>query len=401
MHTLPALGGAPSRSSAGSSSTSRRLDGMLQGDYRGLVPGHGSESGETRGYQAGDDVRRIDWNVTARMQEPYVRRTIADRSSRRGWWSTAPRASTSAPQNCEKRDLAVAAVAAVGFLTARTATRRPRRRRCRHRHLPPAAAGPPPRRPAPPSSPRRRATTARTAAHPGRPRRRPAPGQRPRPPAQAWPSSSPTSSAPTTGSTSACSPPARSASRSRSSTPRARAALPWRARPRRRETGERREIRTSERLRPATPTPPASSGPGSPRHPQRGADHLVLRTDRDWLLDLVRFVTLRRQRVETTPRPLHDRPEPRPRRAVPVAAVAPVAARPLALLGRLRGAPAPPAWSNTRCASPTSTCSTRVAPAAGVAALVTAGSSSSPSPPSSWPVARPARRPGPRRAPPS
>ncbi len=44
----------------------RRLDGMLQGDYRGLVPGHGSELGETRPYTAGDDVRRIDWNVTAR-----------------------------------------------------------------------------------------------------------------------------------------------------------------------------------------------------------------------------------------------------------------------------------------------------------------------------------------------
>ncbi len=47
----------------------RRLDGLLQGDYRGLVPGHGSESGETRRYVAGDDVRRIDWNVTARMQD--------------------------------------------------------------------------------------------------------------------------------------------------------------------------------------------------------------------------------------------------------------------------------------------------------------------------------------------
>ena len=35
-----------------------------------------------------------------------------------------------------------------------------------------------------------------------------------------------------------------------------------------------------------------------------GTDHLILRTDRDWLLDLVRFVTLRRQRVETLPRPL-------------------------------------------------------------------------------------------------
>ena len=58
---------------------SRRLDGLLHGDYRGLVPGHGTEAGETRRYDAGDDVRRIDWNVTARMQVPHVRETIADR----------------------------------------------------------------------------------------------------------------------------------------------------------------------------------------------------------------------------------------------------------------------------------------------------------------------------------
>src|SRR4051794_36954059 len=57
----------------------RKLDGLLQGEYHGLVPGHGSEYGETRAYQLGDDVRHIDWNVTARMLEPFVRETIADR----------------------------------------------------------------------------------------------------------------------------------------------------------------------------------------------------------------------------------------------------------------------------------------------------------------------------------
>ena len=52
----------------------RRLDGLLQGDYRGLVPGHGTEPGETRPYQPGDDVRRIDWNVTARTRRaPHPR----------------------------------------------------------------------------------------------------------------------------------------------------------------------------------------------------------------------------------------------------------------------------------------------------------------------------------------
>lgn len=101
----------------------RRLDGLLQGDYRGLVPGHGSEPGETRRYQSGDDVRRIDWNVTARTQVPHVRETIADRELET--WalvdvSASLRFGTAA---CEKRDLALAAVAAVGHLTSRTGNR--------------------------------------------------------------------------------------------------------------------------------------------------------------------------------------------------------------------------------------------------------------------------------------
>ena len=55
-------------------SVTRRLDGLLQGDHRGLTPGHGSEPGEIRAYQPGDDVRRIDWNVTARLGETHVKR---------------------------------------------------------------------------------------------------------------------------------------------------------------------------------------------------------------------------------------------------------------------------------------------------------------------------------------
>ena len=46
----------------------RRLDGALHGNHQGITPGHGSEPGESRLYQPGDDVRRIDWNVTARTQ---------------------------------------------------------------------------------------------------------------------------------------------------------------------------------------------------------------------------------------------------------------------------------------------------------------------------------------------
>lgn len=56
----------------------RRLDGLLAGDHAGLFPGHGTEFGEARPYVAGDDPRYIDWAVTARTDEPHVRDTIAD-----------------------------------------------------------------------------------------------------------------------------------------------------------------------------------------------------------------------------------------------------------------------------------------------------------------------------------
>lgn len=101
----------------------RRLDGLLQGEYRGLVPGHGSELGETREYQPGDDVRRIDWNVTARMQGPHVRETIADRELETWVLADLSASLGFGTADCEKRDLAIAALAAVGFLTSRTGNR--------------------------------------------------------------------------------------------------------------------------------------------------------------------------------------------------------------------------------------------------------------------------------------
>ena len=57
----------------------RKLDGVLHGDHLGLIPGPGSEPGESRIYQPGDDVRRMDWSVTARTTHPHVRQMIADR----------------------------------------------------------------------------------------------------------------------------------------------------------------------------------------------------------------------------------------------------------------------------------------------------------------------------------
>lgn len=57
----------------------RRLDGLLQGNYRSLFAGHGYDLSEVRQYQPEDDVRYMDWNVTARLGEPYVRQYIEER----------------------------------------------------------------------------------------------------------------------------------------------------------------------------------------------------------------------------------------------------------------------------------------------------------------------------------
>src|SRR5512137_1874646 len=57
----------------------RRLDGLLQGDYRSLFYGYGVDFADLREYQPEDDIRYIDWNVTARMVTPYVRQYAEDR----------------------------------------------------------------------------------------------------------------------------------------------------------------------------------------------------------------------------------------------------------------------------------------------------------------------------------
>jgi uncharacterized protein (DUF58 family) len=57
----------------------RRLDGRLQGDYRTMFHGVGLDLADLREYEPGDDVRHIDWSVTARMDSPYVRTFLEDR----------------------------------------------------------------------------------------------------------------------------------------------------------------------------------------------------------------------------------------------------------------------------------------------------------------------------------
>ena len=101
----------------------RRLDGILHGEHRGLVPGHGSAPGEARPYQPGDDVRRIDWCVTARLNTTHVRESIADRELET--WIVADRSASLdfGTHTWEKRDLLLAGAAGVGLLTTRGGNR--------------------------------------------------------------------------------------------------------------------------------------------------------------------------------------------------------------------------------------------------------------------------------------
>ena len=101
----------------------RKLDGLLQGDYLGLLPGPGTEAGESREYRPGDDVRRMDWPVTARTTVPHVRQTVADRELET-WLAVDLSASLDfGTARCLKRDLAIAAAAAVAHLTVRGGNR--------------------------------------------------------------------------------------------------------------------------------------------------------------------------------------------------------------------------------------------------------------------------------------
>lgn len=102
----------------------RRLEGYLHGEHLGLLPGPGTDLAEARYYLPGeDDVRRMDWAVSARTTIPHVRDVIADRELET--WvvvdlSESMRFGTAA---MEKRDLAVAAVATMGLLTFRVGDR--------------------------------------------------------------------------------------------------------------------------------------------------------------------------------------------------------------------------------------------------------------------------------------
>jgi uncharacterized protein (DUF58 family) len=104
-------------------SIGRRMDALLAGDYRSTIHGEGSELAQLRVYEPGDDVRRIDWNVTARTGEPHVRVNLAERvlvtwlvldTSPSMWFGTADR---------RKADVAEGVAIALGHVATRRGNR--------------------------------------------------------------------------------------------------------------------------------------------------------------------------------------------------------------------------------------------------------------------------------------
>ena len=95
----------------------RRLDGLLHGDHAGLRLGPGSDAEELTRYQPGHDVRRIDWNVTARAREPHVWLTRAEHEL--DTWLLLDQTPSMAfgTATAEKADLAATVAGAVGLLT--------------------------------------------------------------------------------------------------------------------------------------------------------------------------------------------------------------------------------------------------------------------------------------------
>jgi uncharacterized protein (DUF58 family) len=100
-----------------------KLDGLLQGNYVGLVPGPGTEAGESRQYVSGDDVRRMDWPVTARTTIPHVRQTIVDRELETWLVVDLSPSLDFGTARSEKRELVLAAITAVVHLTVQGGNR--------------------------------------------------------------------------------------------------------------------------------------------------------------------------------------------------------------------------------------------------------------------------------------
>ena len=95
----------------------RRLDGLLQGDNLGLLLGPGGDPADARRYVTGDDVRRMDWAATARTTQAHVRTTIAERELVTTLLVDLSRSMSFGTAVAEKRDVAIAVAASFVHLT--------------------------------------------------------------------------------------------------------------------------------------------------------------------------------------------------------------------------------------------------------------------------------------------
>jgi uncharacterized protein (DUF58 family) len=101
----------------------RRLDGMLSGDYLAFSAGPGTEPAGARPYGPGDDARRIDWSLTARALDLFVRTTDAERELETCVVVDRSASLDFGTAEREKREVALALTAAFGFLTVRAGNR--------------------------------------------------------------------------------------------------------------------------------------------------------------------------------------------------------------------------------------------------------------------------------------
>jgi uncharacterized protein (DUF58 family) len=104
-------------------SVGRRVDGLLAGDYRSAFAGVGSELWQVRPYQPGDDVRRIEWNVTARTGEPHVRVELAERVLVTWLVLDASASMSFGTADRRKADVAEGVAVAVGYAATRRGNR--------------------------------------------------------------------------------------------------------------------------------------------------------------------------------------------------------------------------------------------------------------------------------------
>ena len=98
----------------------RRIQGLLAGDFRSAALGQGTELAQMRPYEPGDDVRQIDWNLTARTGQPHIRLQIAERMLTT--WLLLDTSSSMTFGTADRRKADVAEGVAVA--TAHIATRR-------------------------------------------------------------------------------------------------------------------------------------------------------------------------------------------------------------------------------------------------------------------------------------